>query len=40
MRVTFDMNSFSQIEFSNAGLPEIVVRLLAFLAQESVEEIS
>lgn len=40
MRVTLDANSFAQIEFSNAGLPEIVVRLLAFLAQESVEEIA
>ena len=39
-RVTIDLNQFCKIRFSNCGLPEIIVRLFSFLAQELPSDIA
>ena len=39
-RVNIDLNQFCKIRFSNCGLPEIIVRLFSFLAQELPAEMA
>ena len=39
-RITIDLLQFCKIKFSNHGLPEIIVKLFSFLAQELPEEMA
>ena len=39
-RITIDLYQFQKIRFSNNGLPEIIVRLFSFLAQELPQEMA
>lgn len=38
-RINIDYVDFTKIKFSNFGLPEIMIRLYAFLAQEDPLEL-